>query len=399
MARGTARVTGLSTGRDVLSTSRCLKALGVAIEAENAAAGVTIHGLPDGFLEPADVLNVGNSGTTMRLIAGILASQPFLSVLTGDSSIRSRPMGRVVRPLSLMGARIQGRHEDSLAPLALRGGSLKRIDYEMPVASAQVKSCVILAALSAHGDTVLRQPARSRDHTERMVTAMGGNIHEDGLSLLVRPGKLSAIDVDVPGDISSAAFWMVAGTCHPDARIRIKGVGINPSRSGILEVLDAMGARIARENPRTEGGEPVADLLVESGDLRGVEVAGDLIPRLIDEVPALAVAACFASGTTVIRDAQELRAKESDRVATVVKELSRLGATIEELPDGMVIHGTGRLKGGVCRSHGDHRLAMALAVAGTLAEGETAVDGAQAAAVSYPEFWDHIQGLHDGQGD
>ena len=214
----------------------------------------------------------------------------------------------------------------------------------------------------------------------------------------MKPGELSAVDVEVPGDISSAAFWMVAGTCHPDARIRIKGVGINPSRSGILEVLDAMGARIARENPRTEGGEPVADLLVESGDLHGVEVAGDLIPRLIDEVPALAVAACFASGTTTIRDAQELRAKESDRVSTVVKELSRLGARIEELPDGMVIHGTGRLAGGVCRSHGDHRLAMALAVAGTLADGETAVDGSQVVGVSYPEFWEHMQGLHDGNG-
>ena len=398
MARRTARVTGLSTGQDVQSTSRCLKALGVPIETSNGAAGVTIHGLPDGFREPADVLNVGNSGTTMRLMAGLLASQPFLSVLTGDRSIRARPMGRVVQPLGLMGARIHGRHEDSLAPLVLRGGPLRGIDYEMPVASAQVKSCVILAALAAHGETVLRQPARSRDHTERMVTAMGGEIHEDGLSLLVKPGELSAVDVEVPGDISSAAFWMVAGTCHPDARIRIKGVGINPSRSGILEVLDAMGARIARENPRTEGGEPVADLLVESGDLHGVEVAGDLIPRLIDEVPALAVAACFASGTTTIRDAQELRAKESDRVSTVVKELSRLGARIEELPDGMVIHGAGRLAGGVCRSHGDHRLAMALAVAGTLADGETAVDGSQVVGVSYPEFWEHMQGLHDGNG-
>jgi 3-phosphoshikimate 1-carboxyvinyltransferase len=395
IAHGTATVTGLSGGEDVLSTTRCLKGLGVRIEPGRDEGTVTVHGSQASLDEPDDTLDTGNSGTSIRLLSGLLAGQPFLSVLTGDSSVRSRPMGRIVQPLRLMGAQIQGRNNDTLAPLAIRGGSLKGIEYAMPVASAQLKSSIMLAGLSAQGETVLHQPARSRDHTERMVRAMGAEVEEDGLSVVLKPGKLSAVDVHVPGDISSAAFWMVAGLCHSDARIKIKGVGVNPTRVGILEALEAMGARISRESPRLEGGEPVADLLVESSDLRATEVGGELIPLIIDELPVLAVAACFARGTTVIRDAQELRVKESDRILTTVKELSKLGAGIEERPDGMVIHGTGRLTGGRCRSHGDHRLAMALAVAGLLAEGETAVDGAQAASISYPQFWEHMKGLYD----
>ena len=400
IACGTARVTGLSSGEDVLSTMRCLRDLGVRIEVGEEGI-VTVHGSQDHLEEPADILDVGNSGTSMRLLSGLLASQPFLSVLSGDRSLRSRPMGRIVQPLRLMGADILGRSNDTLAPLVIRGDSLKGIEYTMPVASAQVKSSIMLAGLSAQSETVLHQPARSRDHTERMLRAMGGEVEEDGLSLLLRPGKLSAVDVNVPGDISAAAFWMVAGLCHPDARIMIRGVGINPTRGGILEALEAMDARITREAHRLEGGEPVADLLVESSDLRATEIGGELIPQIIDELPVLAVAACFARGTTVIRDAQELRVKESDRILTTVKELTRLGANIEELPDGMMIHGRGHLLGGRCRSHRDHRLAMALGVAGLLAEGETAVDGAQAAGISYPQFWQHIQELNnssEGQG-
>ena len=393
IAGGTARVTGLSDGEDVLSTMSCLRGLGVRIEPGEAEGDVTVHGLGEYLEEPEGVLYAGNSGTSMRLLSGLLAGQPFLSVLTGDRSLRSRPMGRIVQPLRQMGAEIIGRNNDTLAPLAIRGGSLHGSEYTMPVASAQVKSAIMLAGLSADGETVLHQPARSRDHTERMVKAMGGVVEEDGLSLTVRPARLSPVDVVVPGDISSAAFWMVAGLCHPDARVMIRGVGINPTRGGIMEVMEAMGARITQENPRTEGGEPVADLLVESGDLAAADVSGDLIPRLIDELPVLAVAACFARGTTTIRDAQELRVKESDRVLTTVTELSKLGASIEERPDGMVIHGTGRLAGGQCDSHGDHRLAMSLAVAGLLAEGETAVDEAQAASVSYPQFWQHMESL------
>ena len=393
IAHGKSTVAGLSRGEDVLSTMRCLKGLGVQIEPGQHEGTFTVYGSQDGLEEPADVLDAGNSGTSMRLLSGLLASQPFLSVLTGDRSLRSRPMGRIVQPLRLMGAHILGRRNDTLAPLAIRGGSLKGIEYTMPVASAQVKSCIMLAGLSSQGETVLHQPALSRDHTERMVVAMGGDVATDGLSLILQPGRLTAIDVDVPGDISAAAFWLVAGLCHSDARITIRGVGVNPTRGGILEALESMGARISREAPRLEGGEPVADLVVESSALKATEIGGEMIPRVIDELPVLAVAACFAQGTTVIRDAQELRAKESDRILTTVKELSRLGASVEELPDGMVIHGTGRLVGGRCRSHGDHRLAMALAVAGLLAEGETALDGAQAAAVSYPQFWQHIHEL------
>ena len=390
MASGSAVVTGLSSSEDVLSTMHCLRLLGVRIEKQGTGQ-VTVEGSGGAMDEPEDVLDTGNSGTSMRLLAGMLAGQPLFSVLTGDSSLRSRPMGRVVEPLTLMGAKILGRKNGTQAPLVIQGGSLKGVEYTMPVASAQVKSSIMLAALSAQGKTVIHQPAHSRDHTERMLGAMGVGVETDGLSLILSPGQLSAVDVTVPGDISSAAFWMVAGLCHPNAKVTIQGIGLNPTRCGILEALEGMGARISHESPRLEGGEPVADLSVQSSELEATDVGNDLVPRIIDEIPILAVAACFARGTTYIRDAQELRYKESDRIQTTVKELSRLGARIEELPDGMVIHGTGRLTGARCRSYGDHRLAMALGVAGLLAEGETTVDGAQAAGVSYPQFWDHLQ--------
>ncbi len=392
MAQGDALVTGLSDGDDVLSTKRCLEALGAVIEPGQQPGSVVVHGTGQGLREPADILDAGNSGTSMRLLSGLLAAQPFLSVLTGDASLRSRPMGRVVRPLQQMGARILGRSDDTLAPLTIRGGSLRGIEYTMPVASAQVKSSIMLAGLSAVGDTILHQPALSRDHTERMVSAMGAAVEADGLTLTLHPAQLNAVDIAVPGDISSAAFWLVAGLCHPNARILVRGVGLNPSRTGIIEALRAMGAgsnlRLVEE--RTAGGEPVADLVVESGGLKGIELGGEIIPRILDELPVLAVAACFAEGTTVIRDAGELRVKESDRIETTVGELGRLGAKIEARPDGMVIQGTGRLTGAMCQSHGDHRLAMALAVAGVLAGGETAIHGADDATVSYPGFWEHL---------
>jgi 3-phosphoshikimate 1-carboxyvinyltransferase len=265
----------------------------------------------------------------------------------------------------------------------------------MPVASAQVKSSIMLAGISAHGETILHQPALSRDHTERMLSAMGAGVETDGLSLVLRPARLRATDLAIPGDISSAAFWLVAGLCHPNARVVVKGVGLNPSRTGIVEALRDMGAdnslRLLEE--RVVGGEPVADLMVESCRLNGTVIGGDMIPRIIDELPVLAVAACFAEGVTVIRDAGELRFKESDRIETVVKELGGLGAKIRATEDGMVIEGTGRLVGAVCDSHGDHRLAMSLAVAGALAQGETTIYGADAAAVSYPDFWRRLDEL------
>ncbi len=393
IARGRAEVSGLSSGADVVSTMACLRALGVEITEGESEGSWVVQGRSGMLAEPKDVLDAGNSGTSMRLLSGLLSGQPFFSVLTGDGSLRSRPMGRVIEPLKLMGARILGRANDTLAPLAIRGGSLRGIEYTMPVASAQVKSAIMLAGLAAEGKTVLHQPALSRDHTERMVDAMGGIIRLDGLTLEMEPALLEAVDVHVPGDISSAAFWIVAALCHAKARVTVAGVGVNPTRTGILTALEAMGARITQRNPRTEGGEPVADLLVESSELSAIDVDGDMVPLIIDELPVLAVAACFARGTTNIRDAQELRVKESDRIATTVRELSALGASIEERPDGMVVHGTGRLTGNAGRSHGDHRLAMALAVAGLVAQGDTVVEGAEAADVSYPQFWEHLRGL------
>ena len=299
LAHGAARVTGLSNGEDVMSTMACLRGLGVAIDAGDAPGEYTVHGRGPVLEEPSDILDAGNSGTSMRLLSGLLAAQPFLSVITGDGSLRSRPMRRIVEPLQKMGAQVMGRQAGSLAPLAIQGGSLRGIEYNLPVASAQVKSCIMLASLSADGPTVIHQPAPSRDHTERMITAMGASIEEDGLAIRVHPGSLNAVDIAVPGDISSAAFWIVAGLCHPDSRVLVKGVGLNHSRTGIIDALRAMGAGDSLQllNERTEGGEPVADVLATSAELRGTEIAGDMIPRILDEVPILAVAACFASRT------------------------------------------------------------------------------------------------------
>jgi 3-phosphoshikimate 1-carboxyvinyltransferase len=398
LARGDATLSGLSPGADLRATLRCLKALGLNTEEAEDPTQLIVHGTDGDLKESREVLDAANSGTTMRLLAGVLASQPFLSVLTGDASLRSRPMGRVVEPLKLMGAQVMGRHDDTLPPLAIKGGDLKGIEYRLPVASAQVKSCLILAGLRALGGTVIHQPSASRDHTERMLRSMGASIEEEGLSLRVGPSGLTAIDVDVPGDISAAAFWLVAAVCHPRARVRMRRVGVNPGRTGILEALKEMGARIWVKEQTIAGGEPVADIVAETSQLEGTELGGDLIPRVLDEVPILAVAACFARGETVIRDAEELRFKESDRIKTTVQELTRMGASIEERPDGIVIHGnggTGGLKGAEVEGHGDHRLAMALGVAGLLAQGETQVEGAQVATVSYPGFWDHLQQLCD----
>jgi len=399
IAHGEALVQGLSGGDDVISTMHCLQAMGVSIEPAGQTGSYRVSGRGPQLEEPSDILDAGNSGTSMRLLSGILASQSFVSVITGDGSLRTRPMQRIVQPLKQMGAQIMGRQNDALAPLTIRGGGLQGIEYDLPMASAQVKSAIMLAGLSASGETVIHQPALSRDHTERMVSAMGGKVEEDGLDLSVLPTELKAVDITVPGDISSAAFWIVAGLCHPNARILVRGVGLNPSRTGIVDVLQDMGAGDSLQlvGQRTEGGEPVADILVTSAGLHGVEIGGDMIPRMLDEVPILAVAACFAAGDTVIRDAAELRVKESDRIATTVSELTRLGASIEATEDGMIIHGkgpeAGALKGADCESHTDHRLAMSMAVAGLLADGETTVHGAPDASVSYPEFWQDLEML------
>ena len=401
LASGEVVIDNFSDGADCRSTIRCLRLLGVYADKITPAEGsfetpklkLKSPGL-ENFHEPKDILNAGNSGTTMRFIMGLLAATPFVSVVTGDRSLRSRPMARIVQPLQIMGAQIMGRGGDSLAPLTIKGGNLTGIEYPLDVASAQLKSALIIAALFARNDTILQQPAFSRDHTERMLGAMGANLLEDGLVLAIKPGsKLKPLDITVSGDISSASFWMVAAAAHPNSWIKLTNVGINPTRTGVLDVLKNMGVEIKKENTRMEGGEPVADIIIESSDLNGVDITGDMIPIVQDEIPVLALAACFAKGTTVIRDAQELRHKETDRLHATATELSKLGANIEELSDGLVIEGTGHLKGGVCSSYSDHRLAMTLGIAGLLAEKEVVVTGSEVVDISYPNFWEDLVSL------
>ena len=391
IAEGNARISNFLPAADCLSTVCCLRSLGTNIAIEKNE--VTICGTGRrGFNNPGTVLDAGNSGTTIRILAGLLATQPFESVITGDDSLRSRPMGRVIHPLTLMGAEIRGEENSTKAPLIIRGGNLHGIRYQLPVASAQIKSAILLAGLSAQGNTIIEEPGPSRDHTERMLRAMGACVASEGCMINLEPivSPLSPIDVTVPGDISSAAFWLIAGALHPDARIAILRTGTNPSRSGIIDILHAMGANLRTENERTEGNEPVADLVVESSSLRSTTIEGVTIPRIIDEIPAIAVAASVANGTTFIRNASELRVKESDRISSTVEELSKLGAQIEELPDGMIIHGVPKLKGSLCDSHNDHRLAMALGIAGLIAEGETIISGAEVVNISYPDFWETL---------
>jgi 3-phosphoshikimate 1-carboxyvinyltransferase len=397
LAQGNSRISNLSTGKDCLSTINCLRVLGTRIiKQDGEQASWLIYGVGTKELsEPHNVLNAGNSATTMRLLAAPLAAQPFLSILTGDASLRSRPMRRLIEPLRLMGAELYGRGEDSFAPLAIKGRRLHGISYRLPVPSAQIKSALLLAGLFAEGTTTIEQPEVSRDHTERLLKRMGARIESSNnhVSVTSLTSQLVSLDLHVPGDISSAAYWLVAAAVHPDAKVRITNCGINPTRTGIIDVLIAMGARLRVEKQRMEGNEPVADLYVESSRLRGVEIDREMIPRLIDEVPALAVAACAATGDTVIRGASELRMKESDRIATTVREFSRLGAKIDELPDGMVIHGGGRLVGAEVRSYSDHRLAMSLAIAALIAKGPTTIHHAQVADVSYPGFWVQLEKL------
>jgi len=393
IARGKARLRNLGPGADVLSTITCLRALGVNIELEGGEA--VVMGGGGELVEPQDVLQAGNSATTLRLLAGLLATRPFLSLITGDASLRSRPMDRVIVPLRQMGASIWGRGGDSLPPLAIRGGKLKGIHYRLPLPSAQVKSALLLAGLFSQGGMEIVEPVPSRDHTERLLLRMGAPIRKEGDRISLEPlaSPLLTLDMEVPGDISSAAFFLAAGAIHPQASLRLGGVGVNPTRTGFLEVMRAMGASLHLEAPREEGGEPVADLEAKTSHLEGVEVGGEIIPRLIDEVPVLVVVATQARGRTIIRGAGELRVKESDRIAFTTRELNRMGAGIEELPDGFIIQGPTPLKGAEVDSRGDHRLAMALAVAGLVARGETTILRAEAADVSYPGFFQTLQHL------
>ncbi len=397
IAQGDTQIQGLLLGEDPRSTASCFRAMGAEISELNTEQ-VRVKGIGLGQLqEPVDVLNAGNSGTTLRLMLGLLASHPgqFFTV-TGDSSLRSRPMSRVVRPLQQMGANIWGRQGTTLAPLAIQGQQLKPIHYHSPIASAQVKSCILLAGLMVEGQTTVTERAISRDHSERMLQAFGAQLSVDPETNSVTvtgPAHLQGQTVIVPGDISSAAFWLVAGAIVPGSELLIENVGVNPTRTGVLEALAMMGADIELENQRVVAGEPVADLRVRHRRLKGCQIGGDLIPRLIDEIPVLAVAAVFAEGTTVIRDAAELRVKESDRIAVMASQLNRMGARVTELPDGLEITGGTPLVGTDVDSHTDHRIAMSLAVAALNATGTTTIHGAEAAAISYPDFTATLQRL------
>jgi len=396
IAEGEAVVEEFQRGADCMATLRCLRQLGVTWSWLNDSSLLVKGSRSHGLREPAAILDCRNSGTTMRLLAGLLAAQPFFSVLSGDASLRSRPMGRVIEPLRQMSADISSREGDRLAPLAISGHTLQGIHYRMPLASAQVKSALLLAGLYAEGETVVVEPGPTRDHTERMLQAMGADIDfGEGPVIRVRPlaRELTALSVRVPGDISSAAPWLVLGAAHPDAEIRLPGVGVNPTRTGILDCLSLMGADVRLDAEGSSGSEPVADIIVRSSGLCGAEIAGDLVPRAIDELPLVALAGCFADGETVIRDAGELRVKESNRIQTTVEGLRAMGANVEETDDGLRVYGPQILHGAMVSSQGDHRLAMMLGVAGALSEGETVVRVTESVAVSYPRFWHDLDEL------
>ena len=396
VAEGSATVTNFSPGDDCSSTVELLRALGVEIHrapSEQMDTGDTlvVHGNGmNGLRQPHSDLDAGNSGTTMRLMSGILAGRPFRATMTGDASLVTRPMGRIVQPLKLMGADISGDQGDTRAPLHFNGGALTGIDFTMPVASAQLKSAVLLAGIRASGETTVREPDRCRDHTERMLRAMGANIQSQDGVITVNKSEIAASDVAVPGDISSAAFWMVAGVCHADAQVLVRNVGINPTRSGVITALMAMGGNIELIDERVVAGEPVADVMASSSELTGTELSGEVIPLLIDEIPSIAVAAAMANGETVIRDASELRFKETDRIAATVAWLQGAGVKSEDRDDGLLIRGEGRIYGGTFSGRGDHRIAMSLGIAGLVAEDAITISDASCSSISYPAFWNEV---------
>jgi len=391
LARGQGRITNFLRAEDTLSTVRAFRSLGIDIEERGDGLiinGKGIHGLS----EPLNIIDCGNSGTTIRLLSGVLAGNPFFSVLTGDESLRSRPMARVIAPLSRMGALISARAEDKYPPLAIKGGNLNPVDYVMPIASAQVKSSIALAALYADGETTVTEPVKSRDHTERMLPAFGADLTVEGLAVKIRGGRdLSPVDIVVPGDISSAAFFMVAALIIPGAEVMIRNVGVNPTRTGIIQALRKMGGDIRTENVREVSGEPVADVYCKgTSGLRAIEIGEDMVPSLIDEFPVLCIAAALSEGVMVIRGAAELRVKESDRIHAMASELGKMGVGITEFPDGLSITGAGRLQPAEVFSHGDHRIAMSMAVAGLAAEGTTKIRGASAVTISFPGFFEML---------
>lgn len=393
IAKGTTEIHNFLQGADCLSTISCFRKMGIAID--NKGDTVLVHGQGmHGLRKPEDILDCGNSGTTTRLISGILAAQDFTVTLTGDASIQKRPMKRIVDPLSRMGARIRSIQGNGCAPLEITGSPLQGIRYLSPVASAQVKSAILLAGLFAEGETRVTEPELSRNHTELMLSRFGADVHTENTTAVIRPApELYGQKILVPGDISSAAFFLAAGLLVPGSEILIRNVGINPTRDGILRVCRKMGADLTLLGVNQDAGEPVADLLVKSSHLHGITIGGAIIPTLIDELPIIAAMACFAEGETIIRDAAELKVKESNRIDVMVRNLSAMGADVEETADGMIIRGGRPLSGAVIDSRLDHRIAMTFAVAACLAEGETEILGAECVNISYPGFYQDLERL------
>lgn len=396
LAKGQSRIKNFLWAKDPLSSLNAMKSLGVEItitdSKEIIVNGKGLYSLK----EPDNVIDCGNSGTTIRLLSGILAGQRFLTVLTGDDSLRYRPMKRVINPLSLMGANIMGRAENKFPPIVIKGGFLRGISYEMPIASAQVKSAILLAGLCAKGETTLTEPHKSRDHTEKMLKNMGANININNNTIKLSPvdDELNCFDITIPNDFSSAAFFIAGACLVPDSEILIKQVNLNETRTGFIEALKNMGANIEIFNTTEQGGEPVGDIFVKSSSgLKGINVQGDIIPKLIDEFPILCVIATQAEGKTVIKDAKDLRAKESDRIKAMTSELKKMGVKIKEFEDGVEIEGPCRLIGTEVYSYKDHRIAMALSIAGLIAEGETKIKDADCVDISFPEFYELLEML------
>ena len=393
LAKGTTRISHFLEGADCLSTIACFRKMGIDIERN--ASEILVHGKGlHGLSAPDGILDVGNSGTTTRLISGILAGQNFISELDGDDSIRTRPMKRIMTPLTSMSADIVSKQDNGCVPLVSHGKTLHGIHYDSPVASAQVKSCVLLAGMYADGITSVTEPFLSRNHTEIMLNYFGAKVTSEGTTASIVPEPtLNGREIQVPGDISSAAYFIAAGLLTPGSEILLKNVGINPTRAGILKVCMDMGADITLFNESTEG-EPTADLLIRTSSLKGTTIEGGIIPTLIDEIPMIAVMAAFADGTTVIRDARELKVKESDRITVMVDNLKRMGADIEGTEDGMIIHGGRPLHGATIDSHLDHRVAMSFAVAGTICDGTVDILNGDCVKISYPEFYNDLYSLN-----
>ena len=406
LAKGDTRVENFLPSEDCLNTLNAMRSLGVGVSVHEemqgfGPIGLTIHGTGGDFRPPSAPIDCGNSGTGMRLLAGFLSGQNFDSELFGDASLSGRPMNRIIRPLREMGAKLEAKGEKpGCAPLAISGGTVHPIDYEMPMASAQVKSAILLAGMFADGTTSVQQPATTRDHTERLLRTFGVRVDSDGDRISLHGGQMPrATDFLVPGDVSSAAFWLVAAAALPGAKLTIQDVGMNPTRSAILTVLLRMGAKVRDNVHSGEDGEPIGNVEIEGATLKGTDVRASEVPNLIDEVPILAVAGALAEGKTTIRNAAELRVKETDRIATVADNLRAMGVEVAEYDDGMEIRGGARLKGARLMSFGDHRIAMAFAIAGLFAEGETTIEGCNCINTSYPGFADVLGKIQDGLGD